>query len=163
MASSAQRRIGAVERELRRVQTISFAWAASRVVARRTISIAFCRFTVNITEPPAFNRMLPLLAGRNRGIVTFTEYSPANRFTTENEPRLSVKAILSGMTGDAAATIIKAPTSGDPVESWTCPWIAARSFAAIARIGQARTTTSPRAILRIVFSVIGRQTFDLRR
>src|SRR4029077_4016949 len=109
--------MGCVDRELRSVQTISADCAASRVVARRTISIAFCRLTVNITEPPAFNRMPALFAGRNRGIVTLTEYSPANRFTTENEPRLSVKAILSGITGDAAPTTISAPTRGAPVES----------------------------------------------
>src|SRR5438128_5120571 len=117
MGSPAQRRIGCVDRELRSVQTMSADWAASRVVARRTMSIAFCRLTVKMTEPPAFNRMPALFAGRKRGIVTFTEYSPANRFTTENEPRLSVKAILSGMTGEAAATRIKAPTNGAPVES----------------------------------------------
>src|SRR4026209_1103041 len=109
--------MGWVDRELRRVHTISADGAASRVVARRTISIAFCRFTVKTTDPPAFKRRPARLAGRKRGIVTFTEYSPANRFTTANEPRLSVNAILSGMTGDAAPTTIRAPTRGAPVDS----------------------------------------------
>src|SRR5438046_1143330 len=75
---------------------------------------------------------MPFLnAGRNRGIVTLTEYSPAKRFGIEKRPRLSVKAIRSGIDGFAATTTTNAPTMGTPPESRTLPVIAASVPAAV--------------------------------
>src|SRR5262249_32255883 len=117
-AASTMRRTDWVDGELRSVQTISSSDRdPSRDTARRTISIAFCKFTVNTAVPPAFSWMPCFIDDRNRRMDTLKLYWPGNKFAIENEPCLSVNAILSGKTGDAATTITNAPTTGAPLES----------------------------------------------
>src|SRR5262245_48277897 len=86
-----------------------------------------------------------LRAGRNRGMVTLTEYSPAKRFGTRNDPRLSVHARRSGMMGFAATTTTIAPVTATPDESRTCPEIAAKVPLALALIGASSAAATPRA------------------
>src|SRR5439155_19270446 len=61
------------------------------------------------------------------------------------------------MTGDAAATITRAPARGVPSESRTRPLIEAKSLAAVLTRGKKRTMASARAIAeksgRMIFIV----------
>jgi hypothetical protein len=80
----------------------------------------------------------------------------------ENAPSLSVKAILSGNRGDAAEAITKAPATGVPLESWTWPLIAARSFSALATSGQRMSPANRTTIAANLFRIVRISVFSGR-
>src|SRR2546426_5253282 len=110
------------------------------------MSRAFWRLTVTVVLPPGLIWIPFFKAGRNRGIVTLTEYSPAKRLGMKKDPRLSVNDMRSGINGLAAVTTTRAPTTGTPPESRTLPLIAARVPDAFPTAGD-NSSATPIAIM----------------